>query len=58
MTAPLASDQLERIAEELQQRRDDLERLAASDTAFAERAKAALDWLDEYQDGQTSGDPP
>ena len=41
----------ERIAEALEEKRESIERIADSDTTFAPRAEAALDWLAEYQEG-------
>lgn len=41
-------DHIDRIASALAEHRDQLERIAESETTFAERAQAALDWLDEH----------
>lgn len=49
-TQPI-EEQRERIASTLEAKRDQLEELAASETAFAPRAEAALEWIDEHQEG-------
>jgi len=38
----------QQIVEALQEKREQLEEIAATETAFAPRAKAALEWLDEH----------
>lgn len=45
-------DQEQRIAEELEDKRESLERIAETDTDFGERAASALEWLAEHQEGE------
>ena len=46
----------ERVVEELEKERESLERVANSDTAFAPRAEAALEWLAEHSEGDDDGE--
>jgi len=47
------TDHRKRIADALEETRESLERVANSDVPFADRAEAALDWLDEYNEEDT-----
>jgi len=44
-------DYRQRIAEKLEEIEDDLEAIAATDTAAGERAQSSLDWLADYREG-------
>lgn len=43
--------QEQRIIDRLEERREDLETIAETDTALGSRARHALEWLDERTEG-------
>jgi hypothetical protein len=47
MSSTELQDQEQRIVDALEEHREDLEVLAASDTSFATRAANALEWLND-----------
>ena len=44
-------DHEQRIVDALEEHREQLEDVAASETSFAPRAQSALDWLEEHTEG-------
>jgi hypothetical protein len=46
-------DHRDRIARVLEEHREEIERLARTDTEFAKRAESALEWLAEYTEEDT-----
>lgn len=48
MSQAESTDHRERIAEVLEEHRDEIELLAQTDTEFAKRAESALEWLAEH----------
>ncbi|MFC6973681.1 hypothetical protein ACFQL1_01715 [Halomicroarcula sp. GCM10025709] len=49
-------DHFDRIASALEDHRDQLEAVAESDTTFAPRAEAALEWLAEHTQEDDDGE--
>jgi hypothetical protein len=55
MTRPeVIADQTQRIVDALEPHREGLEEIAATDTPFASRAQAALDWLEEHREDSSN----
>ena len=48
-----STDHRERIAEALEEHRADIERVAQTETEFAKRAAAALEWLAEQTEDES-----